>query len=132
MLSRCRNPNVTNYRWYGGRGVGVCERWLTFRNFLADMGSRPPDSTLDRIDNNGNYEPGNCRWASQPEQHRNTSKVKKLTYDGATRTMIEWAEQLGLSYTVLRARLRRGWPIERALRVKDMRAERLPRRVAVS
>lgn len=71
MISRCANPNKSSYPEYGGRGIAVCERWSDFRNFLADMGEKPANLSLDRIDVNGNYEPGNCRWATHSEQVRN-------------------------------------------------------------
>jgi hypothetical protein len=71
MKQRCLNPNKPGFEYYGGRGIAVCERWMLFVNFLADMGERPPGKTLDRIDPNGNYEPGNCRWATPLEQIRN-------------------------------------------------------------
>jgi hypothetical protein len=71
MRQRCGNPNDRQFSDYGGRGITVCERWAKFENFLADMGERPPGLTLDRINNDGNYEPGNCRWATRLEQSRN-------------------------------------------------------------
>jgi len=71
MLTRCRNPNATEYFYWGGRGITVCKRWYKFENFLADMGEKPPGRSIDRIDNDGNYEPGNCRWATPAEQTRN-------------------------------------------------------------
>lgn len=81
MWTRCINPNVKSYKDYGGRGIQVCERWKEFENFLADMGDRPYGRTLDRINVNGNYEPGNCRWATRKEQAMNTQRASKLLKD---------------------------------------------------
>lgn len=76
MLKRCRNPRHVSYQDYGGRGIKVCERWASFDSFLADMGERPDGKTLDRKDVNGDYEPGNCRWATRSEQQKNKRPVK--------------------------------------------------------
>jgi len=74
MKKRCLNKTNKSYKYYGGRGITICERWLTFENFLADMGVRPAGLSLDRIDNNGNYEPGNCRWTTHQQQMVNRRK----------------------------------------------------------
>jgi len=93
MVQRCTNPKRHNYDRYGGRGVSVCGRWLKFGAFLEDMGARPSlKHTLDRIDVNGNYEPGNCRWATLNEQARNTRAVKLRPHHPA---QIRWLAQVG-------------------------------------
>lgn len=77
MLARCENPNNTRYADWGGRGIRVCDRWHDFRNFLSDMGEKPKAHSIDRINNDGNYEPGNCRWATMREQNRNRRNTKR-------------------------------------------------------
>jgi hypothetical protein len=116
MLTRCGNPKDHTYHNYGGRGITVCERWLKFKNFSADMGRRPSkDHSIDRINNNGNYEPENCRWATIAEQRSNQRTNTLLTYQGRTQIMKAWASELGILPSTLRERLVRGWTTERAL-----------------
>lgn len=78
LKQRCSNPKTENYKNYGGRGIRFCKRWETFENFYADMGKRPENTSIDRIDNDGNYEPGNCKWSTIIEQNNNTSKTKNV------------------------------------------------------
>ena len=115
MLVRCNNPKADKFAYYGGRGIRVCERWDEFANFLADMGERPANRTLDRIEVNGNYEPGNCRWATQKEQTRNTRRAHVIEYLGAKMSLAEAAERSGLKYHLVKDRIRAGWTAERAL-----------------
>lgn len=123
MRQRCHNPNSNSYGNYGGRGIVVCERWLSsFENFLADMGERPEGKTLDRYpDNDGNYEPGNCRWATNAEQKRNTRRTKMITFNGKTLCMRDWAALVGVSESQFWKRINKGWPLERALTPSDKR-----------
>lgn len=115
MRGRCLNTKHKDYADYGGRGVTVCDRWKTFDNFIADMGPAPANATVERIDNNGNYEPKNCRWATRAEQGRNKRNNRFLTYDGKTQHLTAWARDLGIAHSTLRERLERGWPVEKAL-----------------
>lgn len=117
MLKRCTNPSCISYPRYGGRGISICERWAgSFENFLADMGPRPEGTTLDRKDNDGNYEPGNCRWATKLQQARNTRTNRFITWGGVSRTIAEWAELLPVSAATLGQRINKlGWPIDRAM-----------------
>jgi hypothetical protein len=112
MKSRCYNPNNKSYHNYGGRGVRVCERWLGedgFSNFLSDMQDRPSNRhSLDRIDNNGDYCPENCRWATKIEQSLNKRCSIVLTIDGVTKHYTEWADQYGLARTTVLKRIRKG------------------------
>lgn len=115
MKSRCLNSSVRAYPNYGGRGVTVCERWQSFENFLADMGPRPEGTSLDRYPNmNGNYEPGNCRWATKAQQARNTRAVIRVHFNGKTKLLIDWAEELGINSRTLHRRFELGWTVQRA------------------
>jgi hypothetical protein len=115
MIDRCRNPKCPMYPWYGGRGIKVCERWTTFSSFLTDMGERPDGLSLDRINNDGDYEPGNCRWATSREQHRNRSDNHLVTAFGRSMPISAWAEESGIWKHTIRMRLRAGWPEEKAV-----------------
>jgi hypothetical protein len=119
MIERCRNAKHPKAARYVGRGIRVCDRWLGhdgFLAFLADVGRRPsPKHSLDRIDNNGHYEPGNVRWATKIEQARNTSANNLVTAFGETLTQAAWAERFGLDWHTIRGRLAYGWPAERAV-----------------
>lgn len=118
MLRRCYDPRTERYPVYGGRGIRVCERWRDgFENFLADIGFAPSQShSIDRIDVNGDYEPQNCRWATPKEQSRNTSRNIRLTLNGQTKTLAEWAEGSQLRYrTIHRRVMEQGWSLQDAL-----------------
>lgn len=111
MVRRCTNPECDSYPDYGGRGIKVCDRWLEFENFFADVGLRPSKShTLDRIQNDGNYDPSNCRWTTQERQNRNTRNTVLWTYQGETLPVLDWADRLGIPGNLLRCRVQRGWP----------------------
>ena len=119
MRRRCRDTTEGVFKKYGGRGITVCDRWdNSFEAFLQDMGPRPsPKHSIDRINNNGNYEPGNCRWATMTVQQRNTRKTRLLTFEGRTMSMADWAEVLGMNYGTLCARINNcGWSIDDAIR----------------
>jgi hypothetical protein len=116
MRRRCNNPRHQKYPAYGGRGIRVCDRWGSFRAFLADVGPRPgPGYTLERIRKNGHYTPGNVRWATQKEQQRNRRTNRTVTIDDRKMTVAEAAERFGVPYSRLIARLDLGWPPERAV-----------------
>ncbi len=116
MLTRCYNRSNPKFPRYGGRGISVCPQWRSFKTFLADMGERPPGKTLDRYPNNdGNYEPGNCRWATVQQQSRNTSQNLRLTYNGETLTLSDWADRVGMRRESIWARMKIGLPIDMVL-----------------
>lgn len=106
MLQRCNNPKNKYFCQYGGRGIKVCERWLKFENFFADMGEQPfPRAMLERVDNSKGYEPSNVIWADGKIQMRNTRRTKNITYNGKTMCVKDWAAQLGLHWRTLHWRL---------------------------
>lgn len=107
MKMRCLNPAAKHFDRYGGRGIRVCERWLKFENFLADMGEAPEGLTIERINNDGDYEPKNCRWASVSEQANNKSNTVRLTHRGFAMTLRDLSEQTGGNYHTLHHQIRR-------------------------
>lgn len=117
MRGRCNNPNGRGFKHYGGRGIQVCARWDKFENFLSDMGERPSNRhSLDRIDVNGNYEPNNCRWATNLVQNRNKTNNHVVEFRGKSQPVTAWAEEVGLPPHVIFSRLKNPkWTIERAL-----------------
>ncbi len=116
MIQRCTNPNNTEYATYGGQGVTVCDRWRhSFSDFFADMGERPSDMTIDRINNKLGYVPDNCRWATDETQANNKSNNRHLTYQDKTQTIAQWSKEMNLDFHVLYRRLESGWSIEKAL-----------------
>ena len=117
ILYRCINSNSRDYSNYGGRGIRVCDRWInSFENFLADMSYRPsPDHSIDRIDNDGNYEPGNCRWATAKEQANNKSNNVRYNYKGKDYTEAQIAKEFNINRMTFRQRVARGWSIEEAI-----------------
>jgi hypothetical protein len=115
MRERCKNKKANNYHNYGGRGIKVCDRWLDFSNFYEDMGNPPDGMSLDRKDNNGNYEPLNCRWATRKEQNNNTSVNRFLEFNGDRKTLSQWADTTGIRLGTIWSRLKSGWSVERSL-----------------
>lgn len=120
MIQRCTNPNYEGFPHYGERGIMICERWFSYENFLEDMGPRPKGTTLDRIDNNGHYEPGNCRWADNKTQAKNKrapsrKPARMVIFQGKRMTLNEASKLAGIKYSTVVGRLYRGWSVEEAL-----------------
>jgi hypothetical protein len=115
MLARCGCPTHKKYPRYGGRGIKVCERWLTFENFYADMGNCPKGMSIERINNDSDYEPSNCRWATPREQANNRSNNTSLTVGDQTHTVAEWARIAHVTPGAIRRRLRKKLPLEDAV-----------------
>lgn len=116
MWNRCYNINYEKYSQWGGRGITVYKKWLAFENFLTDMGDPPTTRhSLDRIDNNGNYCPKNCRWATPKQQARNKRNNRLLTFNNKTQCLSAWAEEYNIKSTTISDRLRHGWSIKKSL-----------------
>lgn len=124
MKARCYNSNHMAHKDYGGRGIKVCDRWLeSFQNFYDDMGDPPPGCSIDRIDNNGDYTPENCQWATREDQSNNLRKNRIIEYNGERHSVTMWSRILGIHQSTLDERLRSGWKIADALdaRLKSKR-----------
>jgi hypothetical protein len=116
MKKRCLNPNNHAYKYYGGLGIKVCSDWLSFELFRdwALRSGYEDDLTIERREYNGNYEPSNCAWVPISEQNNNKSNSRMITYMDKTQTLRDWSRELGIKYTTLHGRLRRGWPVNKA------------------
>jgi len=118
MGQRCRNKKHDDFHNYGGRGITICKRWESFENFFADMGHPPPGMSIERDDVNGNYEPGNCRWATPVEQGRNKRVNRIIAAFGRSMTLADWGDATGLGTTTISCRIKSGWSVEKALTTK--------------
>ena len=117
MRQRCSNPNTNSYQNYGGRGIAVCDEWKDFANFYAwaTPNGYSGDLSIERVNNDGNYEPSNCKWITLKAQARNRRNNHLITHNGTTKNLEEWAELTGISASTIRHRLKRGWPINKTL-----------------
>ena len=117
MKYRCTNPKCWDWDHYGGRGIKVCQRWLnSFEDFYKDMGPKPDSSySIDRIDNDGDYYPENCRWASPKQNNNNRSSTVTITYKGETKVLSDWSKITGIDMKTITTRLRKGWSVADAL-----------------
>lgn len=115
MQARCKNFKQPSFKYYGKRGITICKRWMKFENFLEDMGERPKGKSLDRIDNNGDYKPKNCRWTTRKKQSNNKRNNIFVSVNGVQIPFEELAEMFDLKKKTLESRLRRGWSLEKAL-----------------
>jgi hypothetical protein len=129
MRRRCRAKSHHGYSEYGGRGITICDRWDDFLIFLADMGERPAGHTLDRIDNDGPYSPGNCRWAPAVVQMNNRRNTWRLTLNQETLSLTEWSERTGIPRRALAMRYHSGWTADKILTTPH-RVRKSPRRAA--
>ena len=116
MIERCRNPNREDYKWYGARGITVCERWQHFHNFVEDMGERPAGYQLDRKDSDKGYSPENCRWVTPSQNSNNRRTSRYITIDGVTKTLAEWIAGVNVKASTVHQRFYvYKWPIKQAL-----------------
>jgi len=133
MRARCYKPSTKSYRYYGGRGISVCDEWLNdFEQFYLDMGDKPPSDgsrkdewQLDRIDNNGNYEKANCKWSKRSEQMTHRSVSYYITYNGITQCLTSWANQLNISRSSLNYRLKHNLTFAQAVAIGASRNPRV-------
>lgn len=115
MKKRCSNPNHSRYKNYGGRGIKVCKRWMEFTGFLEDMGESPEGMSIDRVDNDKDYSPDNCRWTTLERQANNRTDNVYLVYDGRKQSLADWARDLGFNRFTLKSRINLGWSAEKVL-----------------
>jgi hypothetical protein len=115
MIRRCTQANHPSYQLYGKRGITVCKRWMDLALFYEDMGHPPDGLSIERINNDGNYEPGNCRWATQVEQAHNTRRNRRIEFNGQEKLLCDWSRELGIKAPTLHRRLKDGWPISEAI-----------------
>ena len=125
MKQRCLNPNHKYYHRYGGRGITICDRWHDFVNFLDDMGEPEDDLTLERIDNDDGYHPGNCEWMPWEHQHNNKEKSIIISYDGRAQTISQWARETGLNKSMLARRYHAGLSAEEILTKPSKKAKKI-------
>jgi hypothetical protein len=125
MKTRCTNKKHKSYCRYGGRGITFCDQWKSFESFLEDMGDRPKGTTLDRIDSNGNYEPSNCRWATNKQQMDNQRSTVFVECFGLRLTIADWSSRIGVSKVAIRRRLLMGIAPEIALSAPPVRGKSL-------
>lgn len=124
MKGRCNNPRKSDYSYYGGRGIKVCDSWMeSFDNFIKDMGPRPDGRTLDRIDVNGNYCKENCRWATFEEQCNNTRRTVKIEFEGQEMSLSQWERYVGVNKNTISYRLKNGWTVGEALGLEERPAK---------
>lgn len=121
MRQRCENPKAEGFERYGGRGIRVCDRWQSFSKFVSDMPPRPEGMSIERIDNDGDYEPDNCRWATRLEQAHNMRTNRRISVNGVSLTSAEWSRRLGAFHTLVANRLRLGWSEESAVTTPVLR-----------